>query len=407
MYTELEKKIVSFTQTAVELQRELTCRPAIPPNMGGTGELDRAEFIQQWCAEHQIEEISRFDAPDKQAVSGIRPNLVISLSGKDRSKNIWIIAHLDIVPPGEIDAWRSDPHQMLEHEGKLYGRGVEDNQQGLVAALINLLALKELGLKPRYNLKILLAADEESGSHLGAKFMIDQHPELFGPEDEFIVPDGGVPDGSAVQIAEKKIYLFRFTTYGKQSHAARPHTGINAFVAGSDLVVSLNSMNEYFANRKDLKFTPPTSTFVPSRKEFNVQASNVLPGKDRFYMDCRVLPELELQEIKDQIDLLCRRIEEKHKVRIAWKLTSENETCFTRADAPIVTRLCRVIEGIRGIKTHTIGAGGGTIAGEFRKFGRDAVVWCTIDSTAHMPNEYCLLKNLLADAKVFGAYCLD
>jgi succinyl-diaminopimelate desuccinylase len=407
MKTALEKKIESLAGTAVELQRELTSRPAIPPNMGGTGELERALFLEQWCEEHGIEKVERFDARDDRAPSGIRPNLVITLPGKDQNRSVWIIAHLDIVPPGEADAWKTDPHSMVEQEGILYGRGVEDNQQGIVTALIALLAMKELAVIPRYNLKVLLAADEESGSDMGAKYLIDNHPELFGPEDEFIVPDGGVSDGSAVQVAEKNIFVFRFTTYGRQAHAARPHTGINAFVAASDLVVALDGMNDYFSDRKNWKFTPPTSTFVPSRKEANVQATNVLPGEDRFYMDCRVLPELELQEIKDRIDILCRRVEDTHKVRVEWELTSERQTGFTRDDAPIVTRLRRVIEDIRGIETRTVGIGGGTIAGDFRKFGRDAVVWCTIDGTAHMPNEYCLVENLLADAKVFGAYCLD
>ena len=75
-----------------------------------------------------IENLERFDAPDARADSGIRPNLIATLPGK-KSQNLWIMTHLDVVPTGDLSLWNSDPWEMLEKDGKLYGRGTEDNQQ--------------------------------------------------------------------------------------------------------------------------------------------------------------------------------------------------------------------------------------------------------------------------------------
>ena len=134
-------------------------------------------------------------------------------------------------------------------------------------------------------------------------------PSCSGRKTSSSCPTGREPDGSAIQIAEKNIYILKFTTTGKQTHAARPDTGVNAFVAGSDLVVQLNGLNDYFGEIRDDKFTPPVSTFVPSRKDPNVSAANILPGEDRFSMDCRILPCLAFDKVEKRINEICAGIE--------------------------------------------------------------------------------------------------
>ena len=46
--------------------------------------------------------------------------------------------------------------------------------------------------------------------------------------------------------------------------------------------------------------------------------------------------------------------------------------------------------------------GGGTFAAHFRQHGFPAVVWSTLGEMAHQPNEYCLIKNMITDTKVFA-----
>ena len=54
-----------------------------------------------------------------------------------------------------------------------------------------------------------------------------------------------------------------------------------------------------------------------------------------------------------------------------------------------------------------MGIGGGTVAAFFRRAGLPAAVWCTVSDTAHQPNEYCLISNILTDAKIFACLYLD
>jgi len=64
--------------------------------------------------------------------------------------------------------------------------------------------------------------------------------------------------------------------------------------------------------------------------------------------------------------------------------------------------LNEAIRKVRGITPKVGGIGGGTCAAFFRKINIPAVVWCTIDETAHQPNEYAKIENLINDTKIFA-----
>jgi succinyl-diaminopimelate desuccinylase len=74
----------------------------------------------------------------------------------------------------------------------------------------------------------------------------------------------------------------------------------------------------------------------------------------------------------------------------------------TPVDAPVVTALSEAIRDIRQAEPKPMGIGGGTVAAEFRAHGIPAAVWSTMDDLAHQPNEYCVIENMVEDAKVFA-----
>jgi succinyl-diaminopimelate desuccinylase len=57
---------------------------------------------------------------------------------------------------------------------------------------------------------------------------------------------------------------------------------------------------------------------------------------------------------------------------------------------------------MRNITPRVGGIGGGTCAAILRNEGLPAAVWATIDETAHQPNEYVVIKNLIEDTKVYA-----
>jgi succinyl-diaminopimelate desuccinylase len=408
----LKEKIFSFIENsaalAVELETELCKRPAISPDNGGEGELDKCEFLEGWLKAQGITQLERFDAPDSRAKGGVRPNLIATISGAEGSSGesgrLWIMSHIDVVPPGEASLWNSDPWKLEIADGgkRLIGRGVEDNQQGLCSSVLAALSLVKQGISPSRTVKLLFASDEENGSIYGVDWLIKNHPQLFRKNDLVLIPDAGDEKGSAIEIAEKSHVWAKFITKGKQSHAASPQLGINAYVAAADLTVRLfYGLSEKFSDRDPL-FEPDISTFQPTKKEANVPNINTIPGEDVFYCDMRILPRHPVDEVFREVDRIKAEVEAKHGVTVECQIGQRNESPPTSEDSPLVQFLSKSVEEVYRVKTKPIGIGGGTFAAFLRKEGIDCAVWMRIDHTAHQPNEYALLDNILGDAKVMA-----
>jgi len=407
LFSQISKKIDTYRQQMIEFQKSLTRLKAISPGSGGNGEWDKAMFIKKFLEEKGIKEIQQIDAPDPQAKNGVRPNLIVRLPGKSSQRTIWIMAHLDVVPEGDLKLWKTDPFEVIEKDGRLYGRGTEDNQQSLTSAVFTVLAFHELGIQPEHDLAILLVADEETGSNFGLSFILNNHPDLFKKEDIIIVPDAGEPDGSMIEVAEKGILWLKFTTKGKQCHASLPDQGINAFTAASHLVVRLQRLYEIFNKKSDV-FIPPISTFEPTKKEANIPNVNTIPGEDIFYLDCRILPDYSVEQVLSEVRKICDTVETEFNVKIQFEVVQNEEaTPATPIDAPVVQMLKKGIKEIYGVEAKPMGIGGGTVAAIFRRAGLPAAVWSTIDDVCHQPNEYCIIDNMVNDTKVFAHICLQ
>jgi succinyl-diaminopimelate desuccinylase len=279
---------------------------------------------------------------------------------------------------------------------------VEDNQQGLCSSVIAALALVKQGITPSRTVKLLFASDEEIGSVYGLEWLIKNHPELFHKNDMVVIPDSGNRSGSEIEITEKSHVWATFTTKGIQTHAAHPEHGANACLAGADLTVRLHyGLSEKFSDRNPL-FDPPYSTFQPTKKEPNIPNVNTVPGEDAFHYDMRILPSVSVDDVFKEVDRIKAEVEARHKVTINYKIDYRTESPPTSKDSPLVKFLSGSIKEVYNIETKTIGIGGGTFAAYLRKLGIDCAVWARFDGTAHQPNEYSLLENILGDAKVMA-----
>jgi len=375
--------------------------PAMSPLSGGEGEAKKAEFLLKFLKKNGFKNIKVIKAPDLDAPAGYRPNILVIHEGKNSSKTIWIMTHMDVVPPGELALWKGDPFKAWVEEGKIYGRGVEDNQQDLLASLYALKAFQAEGIKPKFDVGIALVADEETGSKKGIQYVLNQ-TQAFRSQDLIIVPDAGNKEGDMIEVAEKSILWLKFKTLGKQAHGSTPEKGINSFKAASFLVTELDALYQIFP-KKDPLFDPPISTFEPTKKEANVPNINTIPGEDIFYMDSRILPEYKVEEVEAKIKNIAKNIEKKFKVKIEL---IENQKAPaappTPATAPVVSALKKAIKVVYNRDAKPKGIGGGTVAALFRKAGFNAACWARLDETAHQPNEYCIIDNMLGDAKVFA-----
>ncbi|MCL2270178.1 MAG: M20 family metallo-hydrolase [Treponema sp.] len=429
----MKEKIFSWIDNAaglaVELETELTKRPAVSPESGGEGELDKCNFLEGWLRAHGITQLERFDAPDERAKGGVRPNLIATIPGSAEDNlrsqlpdaalprpdsppgRLWIISHLDVVPPGELSLWKTDPWTAVEaHDPpghRLIGRGVEDNQQGLTSSVLAVLAFVQQGLRPCRTVKLLFSADEEMGSAFGIGWMIKNRRELFQTGDIALIPDGGDSKGESIEIAEKNLLWVRFVTRGVQVHGSRPDMGINAHLAGADLVLRLHhELSEKFNEHDDL-FEMDCSTFQPTKKDANVPNINTIPGEDVFYMDMRILPCYPVNAVLAEIDRIITEAAARHNVSIDYSISQSSESPATGAHVPLVQSLSAAISDVYGVTPRPVGMGGGTEAAYLRRIGIDSAVWARMDESMHQPNEYALLANILGDARVMALLMLD
>lgn len=406
-FKKISQAIDSQTSEAIQLMKNLVSIKALGPKNYGNGEIEKAEFLQSYLSTIGFSGIQEFPAADPDVKGGIRPNIIARIPGKNKNKTIWIMSHLDVVPEGELSKWDSNPFEAVVRDGKIFGRGTEDNNQGLVSSLIMAKVFLDEKITPEYNLALLFVSDEETGSTFGLDFLVKNHRELFKDDDLYIVPDAGEADGGMIEVAEKSILWLKFKTTGVQVHASLPGKGINAFKAASHLVVALNGLHETFNGVNEV-FDPPISTFEPTRKEKNVININTIPGEDIFYMDCRILPRYQLKDVLKKVKNICTNIENEFNVNIEISVEQEEQAApATSVDAKIVQALKKAIKDVYNINARPRGIGGGTVASIFRKAGLDVAVWSRIDDLAHQPNEYCRIDNLINDAKVFAHVCMQ
>lgn len=381
---------------AIELEKLLTSVKAMAPQSGGDGESEKCAALKKWLSDHGFDHLEQFNAPDSRVSSGFRPNLVATIPGRSDEYTVWSIAHMDVVPTGDLKLWNTNPWECVEKDGILYGRGVEDNQQGLVSGVLAALYYIQNKIKPSHTIKLLFAADEECGSDYGMIWLLN-NTKIFKKEDLILIPDGGDSKGETIEIAEKNLMWLKVRVLGKQTHGSRPDSGANACLAASDLALRINGLEKVF-DKRDSLFEPPYSTFQPTMRFKNVDGINIIPGEDISCFDCRILPCYTLKEVQSKVDEICKEVSEKYGVKIDYELPQHSESPATPSDAPVVKKLAAALKKVHGIDAKCIGIGGGTVAAELRRLGIDAAVWSTLDDQAHQPNEYCKVDNLLADA---------
>jgi succinyl-diaminopimelate desuccinylase len=401
IFARISKRIDSFRNDMIDMQIKLCALPAIAPASGGQGEGRKAEFLTKHLEHSGFTDIRLIKAPDLDCPDGFRPNILAFFKGKDHSKTIWIMTHTDIVPPGELSLWRGDPFKAWIEKGRIYGRGAEDNQQEMVASLFAIKAFREEKQVPSYDIGIALVADEETGSRKGIDYVLKQ-TDAFRKQDLIIVPDAGNETGTLIEIAEKSTLWLKIKTLGKQAHGSTPEKGINSFKAASYLITELDKLYGIF-NARDSLFDPPISTFEPTKKEANVPNINTIPGEDVFYVDSRILPGYDVAVVQKKIREIANAVERKQNVKITIQ-EEQNAPAAppTPARAAVVAALKKAIMEVYRKEASASGIGGGTVAARFRRMGFEAACWSKVDDTAHQPNEYCVIDNMIDDAKVYA-----
>ena len=369
-------RVAGYEDQMIQAMTQIVAIPALGPENGGQGEEQKAQVVEKWLRDLGLD-ILRVDAPDERVECGFRPNIVAAYPGGDGPK-VWVLSHLDVVPTGPLEQWSGDPWTLRQEGDRLYGRGALDNHCGIISSFFALKALIDLGVTPRGQVGLIMVSDEETGSGYGLDYVLQERADLFSTEDLIVVPDVGNGDGTLIEVAEKSILWLKVVVQGQQVHGSTPEKGVNALYTAARMMVAVREAYEKYP-QSDAIYRPPISTFEPTRTEAGVPNVNTIPGRHEFYLDCRVLPEIDIKEVLAGFSRRFTEIADQEGASVELTPVQMLQApAPTPQDAPVVRDLKRYIRVVKGKKAHAGGVGGGTVASFFRTQGLKAAVWCSM-----------------------------
>lgn len=345
------------------------------------------DHVRWLLAGHGIESRLVFNESKSKA------NLLASI-GPNVAGGIVLSGHTDVVPVDDQD-WHTDPFELVEKDGRLFGRGTCD-MKGFVA--VALAAVEEM---TKANLQrpihFALSYDEEVGC-IGVPSLIKLiNAELPKPSAVIV----GEPTEMKVVTAHKGITGVRTVVTGHEAHSSQPHRGVSAVMIAAELIGFLRAMGIEAANRlRNPMFEPEHTTITINRIEGGT-ALNILAGHCTFQWDVRALPEDDAAAYIKRFTDHCNTVVLPRMRAIAPGCNIET---IPRAATPPLKpekdseaeRLCRSLTGDNVTRHVSFAAE----AGQFQQAGLATVI-CGPGSIsqAHQPNEFVDVAQIEAATK--------
>ena len=397
--------------TVIAMQRDLVALPALNPEHGGTGEEAKLRWVEGRLREYGITDFTRLDYTDPRVPGKIRGNLIAKFpSRRDDAaprRTLWLLTHLDVFPPGAAEEWKGDPFTLRVEGDLLYGRGVEDNHQGIVTSLLLAEALRATGITPPLDIGLVFCSGALVNYDMNMGHVLDRRPDLFSPNDPILLLDYGSEDGAFIEVAEKQNIWFKFTATGKEGHAGSPHEAVNAFAVGAAFIHALRGLDDVFPEQNPL-FAPPASTFSPTFAENHSTALNHIPGKFVFYVDARLIPEHSPEAVTTALRDLAETVGREREARIEFEAVELTARASALpSDAPVTRLLGRAIRAQLGVEPELGGIGGVTMASVVRERGFPVAVWGILKNWRNKTEEYASIASHIDQAKVLARLLLD
>ena len=154
-----------------------------------------------------------------------RPNLIARLPGAGDAPPLLLYGHVDVVQTAG-QQWTHPPFGAELVDGVVWGRGALDMKGGVAMLVDAFLRAARGELKPRGDLILAVLSDEENGGDFGAKYLVEEHADLFEGVRHSLGEFGGATvhlGGKRfypIQVAEKQICWMRGRVRGPGGHGA-------------------------------------------------------------------------------------------------------------------------------------------------------------------------------------------
>lgn len=264
-----------------------------------------------------------------------KANLVATLGTGDGG--LVLAGHSDTVPY-DADRWQSDPFQLSERDGKLYGLGATD-MKGFFPVIME--AVKPYRDKPfKHPLIVLATADEES-SMSGARALAQEGITGFKPRYAVI----GEPTGLVPIRAHKGIMMESIRVRGKSGHSSNPALGNNA------LETMNHVMNELLQLRGELQLKYRDPGFAVQTPTLNLGCIHGGDGANRICAECelhfdlRLLPGMDNDELRQAIQQRLTPIAETSGTDIVLSSLFEGVDPFGEHPHAELVKICEELTG--------------------------------------------------------------
>ena len=288
-------------------------------------------------------------------------------------EHLCFAGHVDVVPAGTT-GWDTNPYQMIEKDGFIYGRGAQDMKSGLAAFTQAVKETKNF----KGTLSLLLTSDEEGEGINGTDKVLEYLKEKNMLPDYAVVAEPTCEDnfGDAIKVGRRGSINGYLTLKGKQGHAAYPEKAINPIHNLSQVLGNMAGTN---IDDGDEFFSP--SKFVVTDIRSGMQVTNVTPNELKMMFNVRNTTITTQKEV--------RAFVEKHLSHLDYELelTQGSYPFKTNTNTKLVENIDKAIKKVTGIKPKHSTAGGTSDARFIAKFGIDVIEFGVKNDRIHAVNE--------------------
>lgn len=294
--------------------------------------------------------------------------------------------HTDVVPPGPLEHWDSDPFTPTERDGVLFGRGAADMKSSLAAMIVATESFIDKHPDHKGRIGFLITADEEGPAVHGTRHVVEMLMARGESIDWCVVgePSSTTTLGDIIKNGRRGSINATLTIKGKQGHVAYPHLADNPMHRAFDVFKTLS----------ELEWDKGNAFFDPTQLQFsNIQsgtgATNVIPGELTAIFNLRFSTEITAEGIKEKCETALN--ESGVDYDIDWQLSGNP---FLTEPGDLVDAARQSIMDITGVDT-TLSTGGGTSDGRFiAQMGSQIIELGVINASIHQRNEHVLVSDI-------------
>jgi len=355
----------------LDLARELIARRSQTPDDAGCQELLKARL-----------------APLGFRCETLSSNGVTNLWARrgDSRPAVCFAGHTDVVPPGPLEAWHSDPFTPTIRDGFLYGRGAADMKSSLAAFVVAVEHFVRAHPAHAGSIALLLTSDEEGPATDGTVRVIDQLKAAGTALDYCIVgePSSAERLGDMIKNGRRGTLSGRLNVRGVQGHVAYPHLAKNPIHLAAPAIAELaahawDEGNEYF---------PPTS-WQASNIHAGTGANNVIPGSLELLFNFRYATASTRESLQERFEAVLQR----HGLDYELTWTGWGAPYLTPRQK-LVAVAAETIREVCGIVPE-ISCTGGTSDGRFiAAICREVVELGPVNATIHKLDECVAVADL-------------